>query len=694
MAARRRPVGATQLAPRNLACQLEFSAMLMMRSDQRAADGTLDRTDSIGELGYAHMQSPEKKISVGELQFHQVTDILRRRHRLILAIAGVGTMLAIMVGLLIPPKYTATAQLLVKIQDAGARDRAIDEIMDTHMTLISSRDHLWHVINSFSPSKNASDEVTEPVVPRPISTDPPFSLNELKERLNVWVKALRRPSNSPTQNLDEVERHTSAIEERRSRVISVAYTSTDPVVAAAFVNRIVQLYVDDLVKHAQANANDEKARLDARIAEARDEMEKAGMALRTALRQQLDGKSNGTGVSQGADGLLHELERHAGVSAQLYSNLLQRQKEMRQQQEIVSPGIEIHSLASIPNRPSSHNPILFIFPAFLVLMLGGSGFCILVERLDRGLRSEQDINDLLGIPCIGLVPQLPRSQRARPDLYLAADPFSRYAEAIRSVAATLEIGNSRSAIRGPKVILVTSSVPSEGKTTLSLSLAAYSVSMRRRVLLIDLDFNRTSILADLQGGSERGLIKFDHEHRHPAEFVQHIEELGLDYVAFQRRRVHLFATLSREEVSCWLRKLWEEYDCVIIDGRPLLGSIESRVLLSLVDRLLFVIRWGHTRRDLAYNALGSLRNSCSLGNGLRHSPIAILEQVDLKKHAKYRYGDIGECLIKYRRYYSRPMGYDSSPIKTPLYGGLDQHDGGTSNEELASAEESIRSGSL
>src|SRR6266849_976986 len=651
--------------------------MLRVRLDDCAADGTahVDKAPT-AEHDATGAQLTGKTRLTCELHFNQVAAILRRRSPLILTIAGIGTVLATVVGLLIPPKYTATAQLVIEVPAGSAAERtpgvsATDESIDTHVTLLSSRDHLQRVIESllqdpeFRPAaRNTADP--EPTLgassgavqsaaldqPTGSTATETTGLNELKRRLNVWLGAFRRSGSTAVPPLEDFERNTRAIQERRSRVISVGFTSTNPEKAAAFANRIVQLYVNRLTEQKQEYASRELAWLDERIAETKYEMERAGAAVQKAIQQKHGSEQNASSEEREADGQLRELLHHAGSSAQLYDSLLRRRKEMRERQETVAPGVGIHVLAGVPNRPSSHNPILFIFPAFTVFSIGGSWLAVVLEQLDRGLRSEQETGDALGISCIGLVPLLPRKNAIRPYQHFMTEPFSAYAEAIRSAVATLGLAGST---RTSKVILISSSVPGEGKTTLARRLAAYVGVLGRRVLLVDLEFRQGSPLGEFDDTAERGIVALHLPNRPPAELIRHIAEAGLAYLPMAGYSLDPLALFAREQMPRLVRQLCERYDCVIIDGPPVLGSVEARLLPSIVDKLLFVVKWGSTRREVAQNALSLLRDSGCLDMDRSDLAIAIVTQVDLKRHARYRYGDVGEFLVKHRNYYSRSI---------------------------------------
>ncbi len=380
----------------------------------------------------------------------------------------------------------------------------------------------------------------------------------------------------------------------------------------------------------------------------------------TALRHRL-----ATLQQASTDMRLRDLKYEATVKQQLYSTLVQRQEEVRDQHNALQPDARLLSQASLPDRPSSPNALLFVLPGLIVFLIGGSMLAVLIDQLDRRLRSQRDVDEALGIPCLAIVPKLRRIGRTRPHQSLLANPLGIYAEAIRSVVASLQLAGGHGA---PKVVLVSSSVPGEGKTTLAVSLAAYVASLGRRVLLVDLDFRHSSLQRELGGKPEAGVLDLLLRERTPAEVIQHLPELGLHYLPVARRPVDPFALFASNQMRQLLTDLRQDYDCIIVDGPPLLVITEARLLASMVDKVLFVVKWAGTRRDMAQNALNLLRSAGASAAGrnalatLQRNPYAldasrinlagaVLTQVDLKKHARSHHGDIGESFAIYRKSY-------------------------------------------
>jgi len=589
----------------------------------------------------------------------EMARILNRRRRLIITIAAFSVMLAGVAGLLVSPKYTATAQIVVESEQPGplgSREEAPrptdQSAIDTHVTMLASRDHLRRVLESLATSDRATPGAAAPdSLPRSETADgngapaetanPALDLGELARRVKVWLAAITNSGPAASHALDDLNRGLKVLQERTSRVISVSFTAKTPERAAAVANAVVQQYVSDQAAKERAQANLELAALDDRAAKLKSQLDHATESIQSLLRAEPT-----AAASDQVDARLRALEGEAAASREAYAGILQRQKNIRDQLEIAKPEVRIFSLASPPDRPSSTNPIWFIPPMLIASLIAASLLAVVLERLDQGLHNEHDVTDALGLPCIGLVPQLPRSFARRPSSYLLSNPFTPYTEAIRSAVATLHLAEAH---HRPRTVLVSSSVPGEGKTTMAVSLAVYAALLGRRVLLVDFDGRHPSALRVLgQPSQTPPSSQQDHA---PEKLIQHIPALKLDYLAVPLGRPDPLAPFIGRQMHEFLRQIAMGYDSVFIDIPPLLGITETRLLAAMVDSVIFVIKWGSTRREMVRNAGELLRRALPSRASAGIQGLALVTQVDLKRHADYHFGDVGEAFVKYRKYY-------------------------------------------
>lgn len=344
-----------------------------------------------------------------------------------------------------------------------------------------------------------------------------------------------------------------------------------------------------------------------------------------------------------ADVQLQELDRVALANRTLYEQLLARFNETQDQQGIVEADARVIAKASPPVSPSSPGPKLFAAAGFTVSFLLGSLMAVLLERLDRGLRSAREVESALGLTTLGLVPRVDRLRRKqRPHQYLREKPLSSYAEAIRGVLTALRLSNPQNP---PRVLLVTSSLPEEGKTTFAVSLASLVARSQKRVLLIDLDLRHPSVHRELGWQVSAGLVEYMAGERTLQEVIHNDLETGLHFLPVKAHTTTPTDLLESDKMRELLQVCRENYDLIVLDSAPVASVNDTKVAAGLADRVVFIVRWGKTIESAARDSLRSLREA-----GIEPAG-AVLAQIDLRKHAQYRYGDIGQYYTRSRRYY-------------------------------------------
>jgi capsular exopolysaccharide synthesis family protein len=197
----------------------------------------------------------------------------------------------------------------------------------------------------------------------------------------------------------------------------------------------------------------------------------------------------------------------------------------------------------------------------------------------------------------------------------------------------------------PKVVLVTSSVPQEGKSIFANSLARSAARSGGRVLIIDCDMRHPTQAGLLKSPKSPGLLSYFSEGTDFDKLIQVDEVSQMHYLPVWKGATNPQDLLGSQQMKMLLDRLREKYELIVLDAPPVLAVSDALVLSHLVDATLFLIRWGETPRKVALGAIKLLRTQ---GAGLTGF---VLSRVDVRRHAKYGYGDAGYYYGRYGSYY-------------------------------------------
>ena len=343
---------------------------------------------------------------------------------------------------------------------------------------------------------------------------------------------------------------------------------------------------------------------------------------------------------------LRALEREAKANRTLYETFLTRFKETNEQQEFQRPDARIVSLADMPNSPSAPKKMLLLIVSVVLSAGAGLALVFVLESLDKGFRSMDDIEVGTGVPAVGLVPALSglSSMGKDPQEIILDKPNSALAESVRALHASILLSNVDNP---PKTVLFTSALPSEGKTSLSLSLARLVARTgSKRVVIIDGDLRRPLVHRHLGMDIVPGLVQLLAEEASMEDVLRRDEPSGAYVLTAGGTPANPTDIITSEHFARLLDNLKSAFDLIVIDSSPVLAVSDSRILSRLADKTIFVVRWAETRREVV--RLG-LKQILEAGGDLAG---IVLSMVNVKKHSRYGYGDSGYYYGRYRKYYS------------------------------------------
>jgi capsular exopolysaccharide synthesis family protein len=388
----------------------------------------------------------------------------------------------------------------------------------------------------------------------------------------------------------------------------------------------------------------ELASVEARI---KDEIQRAVQTLNTdvavarASEQSLQSRMRQL-ESNYADGAkveiqVRQFQREADAARELYQNFLQRMKETGAQAELARPDARIISEAVESPFPAFPNRKLFAVIGLVFGLFLGLFIAFVAENLQRGFNDLDEVEGETGIPGFGTIPLVRGRRKNNPVDYLIEKPISSYSEALRTVQSLIHsVSHSRTA----RVILVTSSVASEGKSTFCASLTRQLAMGHQKVLLIDGDLRRSRLLEVLPGKSSltngeapADLIDVLEGNREFGEAIRVDEATGLHYLATARHENNPQRLLMGREMQNVITQALRHYDLIVIDAPPVMAVSDALVLARYADASLLMVRWNKTSRKLVGDAIKRLRVS-----GVKVSG-AVMTMVDQKKKARGGYED-------------------------------------------------------
>lgn len=351
-------------------------------------------------------------------------------------------------------------------------------------------------------------------------------------------------------------------------------------------------------------------------------------------------EAQGAGQNQSAVQLT-ALQSAATSARAMYEAFLGRLNQTQGQEGIQTPDARVISYAEVPTAPSFPNKSLALGIAVPAGLLLGFLLALSVERLDSGFRTSAQIEAMLGLPVVTVIPESVGQNPNVADL-IVEKPMSAFTEAIRGLQLGLMLSNVD---KQPQVIVVTSSVPSEGKTTAAISLARMGAHAGLKVAIVDGDLRRPNVLKTLGlPNPETGLIEAATGKAKFADCITADAKTSAVILPCLKTPPNPADVLGSNAFANLLHDLRKKFDMVIIDSAPLLPVNDTKILSRLADAVVFVVRWEKTPRAAAANAVRMLHDA--------RAPVTCiaLTRADTERFQYYSYGY--HSYYGYNGYYS------------------------------------------
>lgn len=327
---------------------------------------------------------------------------------------------------------------------------------------------------------------------------------------------------------------------------------------------------------------------------------------------------------------LQQLQREAEASRLIYEFFLSRLKETSVQQGLQQAESRILSYAVVPNEPSAPRAGMILALSLILGTMGGSGLVLLREFSQNTFRTAEDLEAKTGSAVVGQIPLVPARSRKKVLQYLQEKPNSAVAEAIRNLRTSLLLANLD---KHPKVIMSTSSVPGEGKTTQSLSLALNLAGLNKKVLLIEGDIRRRVMNTYFDIPEKRGFLSVMLGETSLEAALTQLPGMNFDVLFGEKSQTNAADIFSSDRFGAFLDELRERYDYIIIDTPPVLAVADARIIGRWVDTTVYTVQWDKTTHRQVLEGLKSLKQVQIKVAGL------VLSQVSPRGMKRYGYGD-------------------------------------------------------
>jgi succinoglycan biosynthesis transport protein ExoP len=300
----------------------------------------------------------------------------------------------------------------------------------------------------------------------------------------------------------------------------------------------------------------------------------------------------------------HILKRDMKTNELLYQGLLARMKEASVASTMVASNVAVITPADFPVAPYKPKPFLYLSLASVIGLAAGIGLALFLDHMDDSIKTAAEMERVCQIPLLGLVPfsslgVQDNHNKKDSELIMLNNPASHVSESIYQLRSSIMLSVAGGP---PPIIMVTSPNPSEGKTTVSVNLAATLALNHSKVLIIDADMRKPAVHKAFHKPNQPGLSNLLTGNATLEEVVLPTPIPDFFFIPAGSVPPNPVQILSSDGFRELINRVRAEYSFIIIDTPPTIGFADARIISSLVNAVVLVMSQGKTSKKAAYLA--------------------------------------------------------------------------------------------
>lgn len=334
---------------------------------------------------------------------------------------------------------------------------------------------------------------------------------------------------------------------------------------------------------------------------------------------------------------LQQLESEQQAAINIYNTFVQGAYRALTQDGVPTTKGRIVQYADPLDWPSFPNMLIFMAVIFIAASMIGVGVVYVLEARDKSFRTASEIEEAVQIPVLGMTLLEPQGfrrllrRRLPVSQQVMSKPTSAMSELVRLAGTAITLSHAQQA---PKIIMVTSSVPAEGKSTFALMLARQSAHAGKRVIVVEAEMRKPTFGDELSDLPAKGLAEYLLGRASLDEVIGVDRASGAHFIAVREQSKFSAELLGGAQMRALLQLLRQAYDLIVLDTPPTLIAADALQLGRAVNSTVLVVKWGSTPRHMVLDAVRKLRTANVPVSGI------VMTQVDAQRYRSYGHGQL------------------------------------------------------